>query len=247
MTGTVRQAVRRMELVSAPGVAVAAAEFLCRPRFRRAGGFFSRPEAEGKAQQDVLVHAGRLAAAVSLIAGPERGRVLANGYLAGSGCVLQYRYPHGRDGADQMHVFVQAAAALCGMTRDSTVQRSALWFVAGQTALAYFVSGLAKSVSRQWRDGSALVGVARTASSGHRRLHAVLSARPAAVKVLSRAVIVLELAFPLVLVMPRPFASALLGAAKVFHLGTALAMGLNRFPFAFFAAHEAVRYCARRL
>lgn len=238
-------ALRRVEFTAALGLCLSSAEFLCDAARSRRGAPHTLPASR---TVGLLVHGSRLAAAGALASGrcrPASGAV-CSGYLAVSDALLQRAQPHGRDGADQLQMLLMTALTLARAGRgDPGIDRWVLRFIAGQCALAYASAGAAKAASATWREGRALPGVLRTRSFGHRGAHRWAVRHPRATTWFARGVIAAELAFPLALVTPRPVTRTLLATAKAFHLGTAAGMGLNRFSPAFFAAHHAVRRCAR--
>jgi hypothetical protein len=59
-------------------------------------------------------------------------------------------------------------------------------------------------------------------------------------RLLSLGVIALELAVPLSLVLPAPFAEILLAGVLAFHLLAAVTMGLNTFVWAYVATYPAI-------
>ena len=62
---------------------------------------------------------------------------------------------------------------------------------------------------------------------------AILYAYPAVGQFLTRALVVFECTFPLILVAPPSVAIAMLLAGALFHLGCAVTMGLNAFLLVF--------------
>ena len=88
-----------------------------------------------------------------------------------------FRYRYGQDGSDQMFLLVTTALTLRWWFATSQgVDQVCLWFVALQTTLAYFVSGLAKVVSFTWRSGQAVTGIMNTRQYGHIKLAQLLTA-----------------------------------------------------------------------
>jgi hypothetical protein len=79
-----------------------------------------------------------------------------------SSIAFTVRSPYGLDGADQMATITFVALMLAHLRRANTrVQKACLWFIALQGCLSYLISGLAKAVSPEWMDGSALPGILR--------------------------------------------------------------------------------------
>lgn len=188
----------------------------------------------------------RIAVALALVLVPwGRGAGVMTGFLFVTTCALAVRCSWGHDGADQMMVALFGALALAGLVATATSARWALWFIAGQAILAYFVAGASKLAAPSWRDGTALAQVFNTRMYGHRGIASLLARYPRIAQLASWSVIAFECAYPLVLVAPRPVVYALLAASFSFHLVAATVMGLNTFLWAFVATYPALLVIAR--
>jgi hypothetical protein len=157
---------------------------------------------------------------------------------------LRRRLDGGNDGSDQLLALTLGASLLARVAGTPHAAALVLWFLAGQGCLAYATSGWGKLRQRDWRSGAVLRDITSSTLFGSPRIGARLQRRPPEAAWLSRFVIATFVLFPLVFVLPRPLALGLLGAAAAFHIGTAVVMGLTRFPWAFFATYPAVVYCA---
>lgn len=183
----------------------------------------------------------RLVAAVALLAMP-------SGYAAGglaafllvTTCALAVRCSWGHDGADQMMVVTFGPVALAGLSGAAGAATLALWFIAGQLVLAYFVAGIAKLSARGWRDGSALPGVFTTRIYGHAAAAKFLRRHPHLALAGAWGVIAFECLYPVVFVAPTPVLWLLVATSLAFHLIAAVLMGLNTFLWAFVAAYPAL-------
>lgn len=246
-----------VERITAVGVALSAAELLTRHRLFREDGILSWDAARtrhrwmsGRLERlwsPVYSHGGvrvllvsRAAAAAALVAptsSPVLRRVAAQ-YAALSGYVLALRTPYGSDGAESLSTLTMAAAALGRSVPGGA--GPALGFLAAQSVLSYAVAGLAKILSPMWMDGTAIRDVFRTRMFGERRAFALVRGRPRLCLVMGRAVAVVEVLAPLVLLLPRHRRGLPLAMLGLFHLGTAAVMGLNRFPWAFIGTYPAV-------
>ncbi|WP_329389793.1 hypothetical protein OG625_37245 [Streptomyces sp. NBC_01351] len=153
------------------------------------------------------------------------------------------RSNYGLDGADQMAWLIVAALSLVAIVDTKTAVVAGLWFVALQSCLSYFVSGVAKASARGWRDGTYLPGIFQTAIYGHSHLGHLLATRPALSTALARSVIAWECTFPLVLFAPPYAVGPILLLGVAFHAGNAYLMGLNTFFWSFTATYPAVLYC----
>jgi hypothetical protein len=155
------------------------------------------------------------------------------------------RNAYGLDGSDQANIIILAAAFAASLApRDGVGTQVCVWFVAIQSALSYWIAGIAKLRSPMWRNGSAIVGILSTEAYGHAGLHQWLRTNPRLAQVLCWGVILFECCFPLVFLIPGPFKLVLIGTAFLFHVATAVAMGLNNFFWGFVALYPALLLCA---
>lgn len=250
------------ERVAAVGVVLGCLELLARPGTLRADGLLSWPVARLRSRRlsvgaparalDVLlappgvqvVTTVRLLAGGAVLLAPTASAVSVVGLVvaAATTLLLMVRTSYGNDGADQMLLLVLIPCAAARLVGTERALEYAIWFVAAQCCLAYVTSGLGKLAGRSWRDGTGLVGVLGTATYGVPRLAALLRRHPALALALSWSVILSEVLFPLVFVVPDPVALAMLAGGLSFHLGSAAVMGLNAFVWAFGAAYPAIAY-----
>ncbi len=177
--------------------------------------------------------------------GPAHAVVLL-GVVLGS-MVFVLRNPYGMDGSDQMAQIVLISACVASLVGSEPLARIACWFVAAQLTLSYATAGIAKLVARTWRDGSAMPRIMRTETYGAAAAGEALRQRPRLALVAAWGVMLVEAGFVLVFVLPAPAAWTLMGLALLFHLGTALMMGLNSFFLAFLSAYPCLLWCLHDL
>lgn len=158
-------------------------------------------------------------------------------------------------GSDFMTLAVLGALAIASSFGFSaSASRGALWYIAIIACNSYFLAGLAKLRTANWRSGRALIGfmghtvydapplpeararVAPTFWERHRRV----------TRWLSWLVIGLELSFPLALIDARA-CLVLIGCALMFHVGNAFLLGLNRFVLAWAASYPALVWCSQHM
>lgn len=198
----------------------------------------------------VLVVLGMQAVAAAVLLVPAAPPIALRGavpVLAFTLLALHFRNGVGDDGSDQMNSVLGAGMLCFALAPGSRIAEMGLWFVALQACLAYAASGISKAVSPVWRSGDAVFRVMNTASYGSRTVAALLRGRPRLHRALAWSVIAMETAFPLVLVLPAPYAWAFLAWGASFHLFCAVVMGLNSFLWAFLATYPALLYCNRVL
>ena len=155
----------------------------------------------------------------------------------------EIRTPYGRDGADQMSGLITQYRTLTALIPDpQTSDDLFLRAVNVQAGLSYAVSGVSKAFGSSWVQGDALLNVLQTEAYGQGPAAAMLKKFPRLCRVITVGTVFWEAAFPVIYVLPRGRAQALLAAVKIFHVGVATTMELPRFVWGFFAAHGAVEY-----
>lgn len=155
--------------------------------------------------------------------------------------IFTWRRFLGDDGSDQMMTIIFVTVALsAGLGRGSVALSLGLWFLSFQACLSYASAGIAKALSPEWRDGSAIFKVFNTEAYGLRPVAAIIHRRPVLGMVASWTVITVECVFPLVLIAPLPLMVVLLGMGLLFHVLCAAIMGLNSFLWAFAATYPAL-------
>lgn len=155
--------------------------------------------------------------------------------------ILSYRAGFGGDGSDQMSNIVLAGLAYDSFaTRTGVLRDAGLWFIGIECVMSYFVAGVAKLISNEWRSGAAPIEVLRSATYGSATGTALLGAIPGGSAIVAWATICVECLFPLALFAPLPIALPLVAAGVLFHIGNAAFMGLNTFLTAFVAAYPIV-------
>ena len=160
-----------------------------------------------------------------------------------SGGTLMWRNRYGSDGGDQMIAIVLAGVAVGSFFPSSELtQTAAIAFIAVQACLAYFVAGIAKSLSPFWRSGAVMVAIMDSETWGSYRLGSWLVRSRLWSSLASWTVIVAECAFPAVVFAPSWLTVVILSWGILFHTFCALAMGFNIFFWAFMAAYPAILY-----
>lgn len=160
-----------------------------------------------------------------------------------TGWLLRHRRWLSDDGSDQMGQSVAIGAAIMAVgliLRDPVLAFAGTLLIAGQLCIAYFVGGVAKLVSPEWRSGRALIGIMGTHAFGHRLAARVASSHTALSQVFCWVLMILETIFPLAIVADGSILYAVLLTFAVFHVATAVFMGLNTYVWSFLAAFPAV-------
>jgi hypothetical protein len=187
-----------------------------------------------------LLAAFTLSAPESLVA--QAWLLLLQGVLA---CLFMLRSRYGHDGADQFLSIAYISLGIACLVRTPRAEWACLWFLTLQLCLSYFVAGAAKVSAAGWRDGTYLTGISGLDIYGNQRAASLLRSRPGLARWISRFMLLWELTFPLVLVLPPVPATCLFAGGLVFHVLNAGLMGLNSFLWSFPALYPAALYCVR--
>lgn len=158
---------------------------------------------------------------------------------------VTHRTCFGGDGSDQMGAVLGAGTFLMGLGivfHDRALSHSGVFLIAGQASISYFVAGAAKLVSSTWRSGRALSGVMNTQTYGHAVAGHISIERPGFCALFCWTIILTEMAFPVLLVLPKDLLFFGLAGFALFHLSNAVFMGLNVFVIAFIGTYPAVIY-----
>lgn len=152
-------------------------------------------------------------------------------------------------GGDRMRMLVLGALTLRELAPESALAaKAALWFIAGQCALAYCTSGLLKWWrTPEWRHGTAVGRLLDNEFLGHPGLAAWLTASPGMNRAATWGVLALEVGFPLALVGGPPVAAVFVAGAFLMHLGIGHFMGLAPFLWAFLASYPAVLFVSAQV
>lgn len=147
-------------------------------------------------------------------------------------------------GSDSMFFQVQLGLFVASLGfLNPVLVRIGLGWIAAQSVLSYFLAGLAKLKNAGWRNGAALRNLLSSDGpyvllSGARGL---AKSRTLCV-LLGWGVVLFELAFAFVLVLPVEGKWVFLGLGLTFHLVNAVVLGLNRFVWAWMATYPALLY-----
>ena len=150
---------------------------------------------------------------------------------------------YGSDGSDQMTSIILITITLCLVPfGNELLLKAGLWFIALQSCLSYFAAGIAKLLSPQWRGGTAVTGIFNSRTYGTEWVANYLKDKPQLGVFLCWSVIIIEILFPLCLLLPLPLCLVMLTWGFVFHLLNAVIMGLNSFLWAFIATYPAILF-----
>jgi hypothetical protein len=211
--------------------------------YRRSGPRIPLPRTlvDGIANQSVFVTMIALESlcAAGAIAGARPGLLIGFIFCARLLALLRHG-GHGNDGSDHMLLIVLASLCIYYCAPDHAVKRFVLWFLAGESLLAYLTAGVAKALHPRWRAGSALSFIFQKDLFENHFFARWFPAHSLRGLCGCWSVIVFECLVPVfVFAGPVPCAVVLAIAAGL-HLAIAASMGLNMFVFAFLATYPAV-------
>jgi hypothetical protein len=155
-----------------------------------------------------------------------------------------FRSAYGTEGSDQMLLVLMAGLLSYDLLTVCEVSSPVpLWFVASQSCLSYFISGYAKLISPLWRRGEAIRAIMSTEMYGNRTFANALDRWPLLCSLLSWAIIIWEVLFPLGILCGADVRHVFLAIGVVFHISIAFIMGLNVFAIAFIGCYPSIEFC----
>ncbi len=145
-------------------------------------------------------------------------------------------------GSDSMFFQVQLGLGIAAFGFiDPVLIRIGLGWIAAQSILSYFLAGVAKLQHGGWRNGRALQNL--FAARGPYVLltgtRAVAQSQPLCA-LLGWGILLFELGFPGLLILPLEGKLVWLGLGLAFHVANAALLGLNRFIWAWAATYPAL-------
>jgi hypothetical protein len=151
---------------------------------------------------------------------------------------------YGLDGSFQVTYICSACLLLGSFTSPGTLAFAlCIWYVFIQCILSYVVAGIAKSLGKPWRDGTAVGLVLGTHTYGSVALATRLVDHPHIVAAMTYSVLAFELSFPIVALLSEPLMMCFLMLAVMFHIANALVMGLNQFLLSFICFYPSILFC----
>lgn len=172
--------------------------------------------------------------------------LLIFGFLLISHVVLCLRWRGSVNGGSDFMTLVVLSSLVIGHLDFENSQTAVLYFIAVQAITSYFVAGIIKLRSMQWRRGIALSAFARQSLVEGLFRKSFADGGKVYMLLLTWIVILFEVLFPLAFVGIQ-FAGALVAIAFVFHLGNAFVFGLNRFVWAWLASYPAILFAVAKL
>ncbi|MBO6826203.1 MAG: HTTM domain-containing protein [Sneathiella sp.] len=149
-------------------------------------------------------------------------------------------------GSDRMGMLVLSMLVLCRWLPEPRWQEIAFGYLGLQLILSYFISGWVKVVNPEWRSGQALRNVFEFSAYPVSETLRGWATRPVLLFVMSWAVILFELIFPLTVFNFYSLAIGL-GLAATFHFANACLFGLNRFFWVWLSAYPALLWLQGRI
>lgn len=159
------------------------------------------------------------------------------------GLVVRFNGPLG-GGSDSMTFQILIGLLLVSLgVANPILTRIGFGWIAAHSVLSYFLAGVAKVRNNNWRTGFALQMLLRSDApyTVFNPARALANSKSLCAG-LSWIIIVFEIAFPLVLILPWEGKLVLLSIALLFHITNAAVLGLNRFIWAWAATYPALLY-----
>lgn len=157
--------------------------------------------------------------------------------------LINIRSPFGLDGSYHMNLIILVCLFISSFfSFESLPSKLCISFIALQSIISYFIAGISKAFSPHWQNGAALIGIFSTSIYGHPSIFNFFRSQAYLTRPLSWFIIAFECSFPLVLLLDFQYGVIILIMGFLFHIFTAVFMGLNGFLFAFVATYPAIIY-----
>ena len=161
--------------------------------------------------------------------------------------LFNLRCPEGNDGSDQMSLFVIVSTAIAELLSTTTCSTIVLFFVAGQSALAYGTSGFLKIRESGWRNGEFPTAVLATSTFGNRSVLTLFQKSRALRIIAGWSVALGDCLLAVAFALPPVVSLIILLFGVGLHIGIARILGLNTFLWAFAATYPAVYFVSNLL
>lgn len=149
-------------------------------------------------------------------------------------------------GSDRMSLLILCCLCLTHFMPNMEWQEYVFGYLALQLALSYFIAGWVKITNPEWRNGRALQDVFRFSAYPVSESLRKWAEHPRILFVMSWAVMLFELFFPLTLLTQTTLIIGL-AIAAVFHLANACLFGLNRFFWIWMSAYPYILWLQHRI
>lgn len=192
-----------------------------------------------------LIFIPRIVLAVLLIVGIQSAWVVVLLLLLSMIVLSHFQGPY-NGGADRMSLLVLCCLCMAHFAPTVYWREVAFGYLAVQLVLSYFISGWVKVVNPDWRNGRALCDVFQFSVYPVSESLRQWSSSPRLLFVMSWAVILFELVFPVSIISMVSLGVAL-SIAAVFHFANACLFGLNRFFWIWISAYPAIVWFQQRI
>ena len=170
---------------------------------------------------------------------------LAVGFLLASNILISLRWRGTvNGGSDYMTIIVVSAIFIASLSgNNAALSIGACWYVAIQCCSSFFIAGIAKLRTANWRNGRALPGFIVSAMyEPPHFMQQILKNRSYAL-LISWLLLSFECSFPIVFLNPS-ICLAYIFLALLFQLANVYIFGLNRFLFVWAATYPALYWCS---
>lgn len=187
----------------------------------------------------------RLALSILLLLGIQTQWVCLALVVIGLFVLKRFQGPY-NGGSDRMGLLILCCLCLVNFVPSFEWQERIFGYLALQLMLSYFISGWVKIVNLEWRSGRALQDVFQFSTYPVSEELRGLANRPGLLWMMSWAVMLFELLFPISMLSKETLICGLVIAA-LFHLANACLFGLNRFFWIWIAAYPSILWLQQRV
>lgn len=149
-------------------------------------------------------------------------------------------------GSDRMSLLILCCLTLAHFMPKLQWQEYVFGYLALQLVLSYFIAGWVKIINPEWRNGKALADVFRFSAYPVSESLRAWANWPRLLFIMSWAVMLFELLFPITLLTQTTLIIGLIVAAT-FHFTNACIFGFNRFFWIWLAAYPSIIWLQQRV
>lgn len=197
------------------------------------------------AQDEQLLFTPRAILSLCLVFGFYTAWACAGLFVLGLLILKRFQGPY-NGGSDRIGILILCCLTFSYFAPSLQWQQYAFGYLALQCVLSYFMSGWVKIVQPEWHNGRALQDVFLFSNYPVAESLRQFAGRPKLLRVMSWAVMIFELVFPLALITQTTLIIALI-IAGIFHLANACLFGLNRFFWIWLAAYPSLLWLQERI
>lgn len=153
--------------------------------------------------------------------------------------------PFGAETENRFSLMIIGALFLQSVAPTELVTKVSLWFIALQSCLSYLTAGVVKLINKEWH-GIGLFNVVNSPNLVASQTPAIFIEKHQTIaRLLTWLTMTVECAFPLVLLVGKPWFVFFLAWGAMFHIANAILLRFNKFFWVWIATYPAIIFAAQ--